>query len=73
MVLRIAVSLSAAFLRVRRASEVAALRVTDVCICESTGDVKISVRRQKDDQFGMGQIAYLVASPSLKGARPVRL
>ena len=73
MVLRSAVSLSVAFFGARRASEVAALRVSDVRVREAFEDVKISVRCQKNDQFGVGQMAHMVALPSWKGACPIRL
>ena len=57
MVLRSALSPSVAFFGVRRASEVAALRVSDVCVNEALADVKISVHCQRNDQFGVGQMA----------------
>ena len=72
MVLRSAESLSVAFFGARRASEVAALRVSGFSVSEFANDVGISVRRQRDDQFGIGQLAHLVAPPSWKGACNVR-
>ena len=50
-----------------------ARRVSDVCICESAIDVGISARRHRNVQFGMGQMAHMVAVPSWEGARPVHL
>ncbi len=54
-----------------RASEVAALRVSDVRVNDASEDVRISVRRQKNDQFGVGQMAHMVALPAWRGACPV--
>ena len=71
MVLRSAVFMLTALFGVGRALEVAALRVSDVCISESASDVKISVLRRQNDHFGIGQMAHMVALPSRKGARPV--
>ena len=58
---------------VRCASGEAALRVPDVCVNEALEDVKITVRRHRNDQFGVGQLAHMVALPSWEGASPVRL
>ena len=51
-----------------RASEVAALRVSDVRVNDASEDVRISVRRQKNDQFGVGQMAHMVALPAWRSA-----
>ena len=64
MALRSAVSLSVAFFGARRASEVAFLRVSDVCVIESASDLRISVRPRGNDQFGIGLLAQRVALPS---------
>ena len=71
--LRSAVSLSAAFFGVRRASEMAALRLSDLRANDASEDVRISVLCRKNDQFGVGQMAHVVALPSWKGACPIRL
>ena len=70
---RPAVSRSAAFLGARRASEVAALRVSYACVSKALGDVEIGVRCQKNDQSGVGQMAHMVALPLWKVACPGRL
>ena len=51
----------------------AALRASDARISESACGVKISVRRQKNDQFGPGPTAHMVALPSWKEACPARV
>ena len=61
-----AASMSIAFFGVRRASEVAALEL-------AAGTVDIKVRRQKNDQFGVGQFALIVSLPLWSAARRVRL
>ena len=70
--LRAASSLSIAFFGERRASEVAAPS-SQVCADSSTGTVGIEVRRQKDAQFGGGQLAHIAARPLSGGACPVHL
>ena len=52
------------FFGARRASEVAFLRVSDVCVIESASDLRISVRPRENDQFGIGLLAQRVALPS---------
>ena len=71
MVLPSAVFTSVAFFGVSRASEVAALRVSDACISGSASDVEISVRRRRRDQYDISQMAHMVARPSWKDACPV--
>ena len=73
LALRAASSTSAAFFGVRRASEVAALNASEVRVDLATGIVDIKFRRQKDDQFGVGQLAHLVSLPLWGGACPVHL
>ena len=73
MVLRRAASVCLAFLGVRRASEIAGLRIADIKVDEAGGLVEVKVRSQENDQFGAGQVARVVALPSWGGARPVRL
>ena len=70
---RCAVSASLAFFGVRRAPEIAGFRVADVKVDEACSVVEIKARYQKNDQFGVGQIARVVALPSWGGACPVRL
>ena len=61
---RSAVLVPVAFFAERRASEVAARRVSDVRIDEPApaGDVK--ARCQKNDQLGVGQFAHTVSLPA---------
>ena len=66
-------SASSAFFGVRRASEIAGFRVGDVKVGEACGVVEVKVRCQKNDQFGIGQIARVVALPSWGEPCPVRL
>ena len=73
MALRGAVSVSLAFFGVRRASEIAALRVKDVHRDAASGLVVLNVRQQKNDQFGVGQVSRMVAMPAWGDACPVRL
>ena len=73
MALRCAVSARLAIFGVRRASEIAGLRVSDVRVDEANGVVALKVRRQKNDQFGVRQMAHVVALPSWQGACPVQL
>ena len=73
MALRGAVSVSLAFFGVRRASEIAALRVKDVRVDLTGGLLVMDVRQQKNDQFGVGQISRVVALPAWGDACPVRL
>ena len=58
---------------VRRASEVAASDLSEVCVDLSAGTVDITVRRWKNDQFGVGQLAHIVSPPLWGGTCPVRL
>ena len=71
--LRPAASMSIDFFSIRRASEVAALDLSYVSADLSTGAVDIRVRRQKTDQFGLGQSAHIVSLPLREGACTVRL
>ena len=71
--LRPAVSSPAESFGARRSAGVASLRVSDVWINEPSAPVGMKARCQKDDQFGVGQLAHMVSTPLRKGARPVRL
>ena len=71
MSIRCSVSVGLAFFGVRLASEVAGLRVSDVRVDEANSAVELKVRRQKNDELGVGQMARVVALPSWGGARPV--
>ena len=65
-------SVCLALFAVRRASGVAGLKVSDVPAFGSKGVVGLEVRCQKNDQFGVGQRAHVVATPSRRGACPVQ-
>ena len=71
MTLRRVASVSLAFFGVRRSSEVAGFRVADASIGQGRGVVEVRARCQKNDQFGAGQIARVVALPAWGGACPV--
>ena len=71
--LRCAVSVSWAFFRVVRASEIAAFTEADVVVDELAGAVELKIRCRKNDQPGVGQMAYVAAVPAWKGACPMRL
>ena len=73
MSLRGAVSVALAFFGVRRASEIAALREKDVRLDLNDGLLYLDVRCQKNDQFGVGQVAKVVALPSWGRACPLQL
>ena len=73
MALRGAASVALAFFGVRRASEIAALRVKDVHLDLDNGLLVMDVRQQKNDQFGVGQVARVVALPAWGGACPLQL
>ena len=73
MSLRGAVSVALAFFGVRRASEIAALREKDVHLDVNNGLLVLDVRRQKNDQFGVGQVSSVVALPAWGEACPVQL
>ena len=64
MIRRRAAPISLAFFGVGRASEIAGLRVADVKVDEAGGLAGVKVRCQKNDQFGVGQVARVVALPS---------
>ena len=68
--LRCAASARLAFFGVRRASEIAGLRMADIVVDEAGGLVEVKVRSQKNDQFGAGQVARVVALPSWGGRVP---
>ena len=71
LALRDASSMPTAFFRVRRASEVAALNLSEVCVDSSTGTADIKVRRQENGQCGVGQLAHIASFPLSGGACPV--
>ena len=73
MTLRCAASSRLALFGVRWASEVAGLHVADVNVDEAGGLADVKARCQKNDQFGVGQVARVVALASWGGACPVRL
>ena len=52
-----------AFFGARRASDEAALCVSDACVDKALRDAEVSVRRQKNDQFGAEHTARMVALP----------
>ena len=64
MALRGAVSAALASFGVGRASEIAALRVADVRMEPDNGLLVMTVRQQKNDQFGVGQVSRVVALPA---------
>ena len=64
MALRGAASVALAFFGVRRASEIAALRVGDVRLEADSGLLVMEIRRQENDQFGVGQLSRVVALPA---------
>ena len=65
--------MSTAFSGARRASEVAALNASEVRVDSATGTVDIKVRRKKNDQVGVGQLADIASLPLRGGACPVHL
>ena len=71
--LRSAASMSIAFSGVRRASEIAVLDLSEVCVDLTAGTVDIKVRRQENDHFGVGQLARIVSLHLRSGACPVPL
>ena len=71
--LRCAVSAPLEFFGASRATEIAALSVSDVTADVRAGLVELQIRAQKNDQLGAGQMAHVVALPERKAARPVRL
>ena len=73
MVSRRAASARFVLFAVRRASEVAGLKASDISVVDSRGVVELKVRRQKNDQFGVGQTAHMVVVPPWRGACPVQL
>ena len=73
MTLRRAAPISLAFFGVRRAPEIAVLRVADARVDRAGGSADVKARCQKNDQFGVGQVARVVALTSWGGACPVRL
>ena len=73
MNLRCAAPASLAFFGERRASEIAGFRVAGAKVAEACSVVEIKARCQKNDQFGVGQVARVVALPSWGGACPDRL
>ena len=73
LTLRAVSSMSTAFFGVRRASEGAALNVSEVRVDLSAGIVDTRVRRQKKCQFGVRQLAHIVSLPLWYGACPVHL
>ena len=67
LVLRCVASASLAFFGVRRASETAALRLTDVVANVPNGVIELKVGCQKKGRLGVGQIAHVAALPSWMG------
>ena len=65
--------MAVALFGVRRASEVTQLVGGDVHHDEEKGVAQLRVKRQKNDQFGAGQMAHLVTMDSRGAACPVRL
>ena len=70
---RPATSMSIAFFGVRRASEVAALDLSEVSVDLVTGAVDTEMRRQKNDRFGLGRFAHIAPLPLREGGCPVHL
>ena len=62
--LRCAVSVSWAFFRVVRASEIAAFTEADVVVDELAGVFELKIRCRKNDQPGVGQMACVAAVPA---------
>ena len=73
MALRCAVSVCLAFCAVRRATEIAGLRPSDVSANGAVGVVELKGRRRKNGQLGVGQRAHVVALSSWRGACPAQL
>ena len=71
--LRSAASISIAFFGPRRASEAAALDLSEACVDLTTGGVDINVRCEENDQFGGRRLAHIVSLPLRECACPVRL
>ena len=69
--LRSPASTAGAFFAVRRVSEVAQLATNDVDLDSEKGAVNNRVARQKDDQIGASQLAFLVAIPAWVDVCPV--
>ena len=57
--LRSAASMTVAFIGVRRASEVAQLLRGDMSVDLTAGVVDLEVKRQTNDQFGVGQMGQM--------------
>ena len=47
--------------------------MSDVKVDVANSAAELKVRQQKNDQFGVGQMARVVALPSWQGACPVQL
>ena len=62
--LRCAVSVSWAFFRVVRASEIPAFTEADVVVDELAGVFGLKIRCRKNDQPGVGQMACVAAVPA---------
>ena len=69
MTLWCAAPISLAFFGARRASEVAGRRVADAKMVKAGGLAEVKARRQKNDPFGVGQVARVVALTSWGGGR----
>ena len=73
MTLRCAVPVCPACFGVRRASEIAGLRVSDVKVDGACSVEELKVRQQKNHQVAAGQMAHVIALPPWQGACPVLL
>ena len=62
-----------AFFGLRLASEIAALRSSDVVGNDSAGVIELKIGRQKNDQSGVGHMALVFALAARRGACPVCL
>ena len=70
---RSAASVSIDFFGVRCAAEVAALDLSEVSVDLSTGAADTRVRREKNDEFGLGHFAQIASLALWEGGCPVRL
>ena len=73
ILLRTAVSVAIAFFGVRRGAEVASLRLADVSISTGLQFARFSIRRQKNDQVGVGSVSCLPSMPGWGSHCPVTL
>ena len=71
--IRCAVSVALAFFCIKRFAEISALRLGDLMWGPNDTFVRLSIRRQKNDQEGVGAVACLPNMSSWGSACPVRM